>query len=417
MAAFLGSWSRRATACALGLGLAFAAVNACSPSSSSDGEDGSSKSSSTGSGASGQGGSGNGSGTGASSNGGSNPIGNGGGINPSSNGGSTGQGGSCAAVSSEAKPGIQPADIIIAVDTSGSMSEESSFVQTNLNQFASIIANSGIDVHVVLIADGSVCIGAPLGSGNCPADENLPGYRHVQQVVNSTDGLQVILNTYPQWAPSLRPDATKTVAIVSDDNSDLAANGFVSQLIALDPTFQGFKFDAIVASTEPTDCIFTCTLNGCATCANPCCDKSAFCTPLSAAKGTVYEQLVQQTMGVLGDLCLQDFGPVFQDMATGVITGSQVSCSLDIPTPDGGTLDPKKVNVKYTPGGNGNPSSILNVPGGAADCGPNGGWYYDDPQNPSQIVLCPATCTVVQADTQAKVEVLFGCETEVITPD
>jgi hypothetical protein len=404
-----GSWSRRALACALGFALSFAAVNACSPSSGDAGEDGTSQGPGSGNGASGQGGSGNGSSA-------SQASGNGGGISIGSGaaGGSSGVGGACAAVSSEAKPGIQPADIIIAVDTSGSMDEESGEVQDNLNQFASIITNSGIDVHVVLIADGSVCIPAPLGSGSCPADEALPAYRHVQQTVNSTDGLQVILSTYPQWSASLRPGATRTVAIVSDDNSDMSANDFVSQLVALDPSFQGFKFDAIVASSDPFDCFAGC-LSSCATCLNPCCNKAAFCIPLSAAKGSVYHSLVTQTMGVLGDLCAQDFDPVFQSMATGVITGSQVSCALDIPPPDGGMLDPGKVNVKYTPGG-GNPSSILNVPGGAAACTAQGGWYYDDPQNPTQIVLCPATCTVVQADPEAKIDVLFGCETEVVPP-
>ncbi|MEJ7735487.1 MAG: hypothetical protein WKG00_40660 [Polyangiaceae bacterium] len=411
-----GSWSRRALACALGFALSFVGVNACSPSSGDAGEDGSSQASS-GTGASGQGG--NGSGASSSSGSGSgNATGNGGGINPAGTGGGSGVGGACAAVSSEAKPSIQPADIIIAVDTSGSMDEESAEVQANLNQFATIITNSGIDVHVILIADGSVCIPAPLGAGACngPPDENLPGYRHVQQTVNSNDGLQVILDTYPQWSASLRPDATRTVAIVSDDNSDLSASDFVSQLVALDPTFQGFKFDAIVASAEPFDCFASC-FAACASCANPCCDKAALCVPISAAKGTVYESLVSQTMGVIGDLCEQNFDPVFQSMATGIISGSQVSCALDIPKPDGGMLDPGKVNVKYTPGGNGNPSSIGNVPGGAAACDAQGGWYYDDPVNPTQIILCPATCTVVQSDPDAKVEVLFGCETEIIVPD
>ena len=37
-------------------------------------------------------------------------------------------------------------------DTSGSMGEESGFVQANLNQFSQQITASGIDVHVVLLA-------------------------------------------------------------------------------------------------------------------------------------------------------------------------------------------------------------------------------------------------------------------------
>ena len=37
---------------------------------------------------------------------------------------SNGQGGACAAVSAEAMPSVQPADIILAVDTSGSMKQK-----------------------------------------------------------------------------------------------------------------------------------------------------------------------------------------------------------------------------------------------------------------------------------------------------
>lgn len=320
----------------------------------------------------------------------------------------------CATVSSEAMAGLQPADIIIAVDTSGSMDEESAEVQANLNNFAQVIVNSGIDVHVVLIADGSVCIPPPLGLG-CPADENLPTYRHVQQSVGSNDGLQVILSTYPQWKPSLRPNATKTIAIVTDDDSDMSAGEFTNQLLALDPpTFQGFKFDAIYAYEDPDTCTFACFAQGCANCGK-CCPS---CVPLSAAEGTVYTDLVAQTGGVKGDLCDQDFDPVFQGMATAVVSQSSISCQYDIPmVPDGGTIDPAKVNVSYTPGG-GSAQTIGYVPGGAADCTQQvGGWYYDDPASPTQIILCPSTCTSVQGDPGAKMDVVFGCDTIVAVPD
>lgn len=352
--------------------------------------------------------------------GGTSPIVGGGGNDPGVGGfDPTGAGGvnedsACTAISSEAKAQLQPADIIIAVDTSGSMDEESAQVQQNLNNFASIITNSGIDVHVVLIADSSVCIPAPLGSGACGgADEKLPSYRHVVQTVNSSDGLQVILATYSQWKDSLRASATKTFAIVTDDDSNMSAGDFTNQLLALDPpTFQGFKFDAIASSTSPDACIFGGCFFNCATCTNPCCNKAMFCTPLSAEEGKVYKQLVQQTMGVYGDLCEQNFGPVFQDMATGIVQSAQLSCEYDIPPPpEGEMLDPTKVNVNYTPSGMmPGPIYAVMAPG---DCGTNGGWYYDNPAAPTKIIMCPKTCDVLKADTGGKVDVLFGCETQI----
>lgn len=122
-----------------------------------------------------------------------------------------------------------------------------------------------------------------------------------------------------------------------------------------------------------------------------------------------------QTGGVAGDLCLQDFQPVFDDMATAVVQGASISCEYEIPPPpEGQTLDPGLVNVQHTPGGSSTPNPILNVPGGLADCGPDGGWYYDDPQSPTTILMCPATCTALQGDPGAKVDVVFGCETEAV---
>jgi hypothetical protein len=340
--------------------------------------------------------------------------GSGGGFNTGGSGQGTGGFDECAGVTSTTTSEKQPADIIIAVDTSGSMSEESAEVQQNLNNFATIITNSGIDVHVVLIADANVCIPAPLGSGSCGgADELLPGYRHVVQTVNSNDALQVILNTYPQWQPSLRANATKTFLVVTDDNSDMSAADFTNQLLALDPpTFQGFLFHGIVANSDVLDCFgFTCPNNP----PNPCCYSPGpiGCDSYGAAEGTVYKQLTMQTMGITGDLCAQEFDPIFQAMAEGVITASQLSCEYPIPEPPmGETFNPAQTNVLYTPGGQMQAQPIYHVPGGVNDCGPMGGWYYDDPSNPTMIIVCPATCDILQGDTMGKVDVEFGCDTE-----
>ncbi|HSN96640.1 MAG TPA: hypothetical protein VLS89_00035 [Candidatus Nanopelagicales bacterium] len=359
---------------------------------------------SSGAGAGGPGGTGSGGGA-------STTTGIGGGSFTTTGTGGGGTGGACAAVSSEAQSQVQPADIIIAVDTSGSMSEEAGEVQANLNNFASLITAANIDVHVVLIADASVCIPAPLGAGACQGDpdENLPVYRHVNQVVNSNDALQVILSTYPQWSASLRAGASKTIAVVSDDDSDLSAANFTSQLLALDPSFQGFKFDAIVSSQNPDTCMFACFQG------NPgvCCPG---CMPLSAAEGTVYKQLIQQTGGVFGDLCSQDFDPVFNNMATAVVTNSGISCDYAIPENPDGEFDPTKVNVQYTSGG-GNTQQIGNVAGAGACTGQVGGWYYDDPESPTKIILCPSTCGAVQGDLNGRVDVLFGCDTVPAIPE
>lgn len=335
-----------------------------------------------------------------------------GGIDPAGSGGAGGRE-ECAETSAEATDGIAPADIIIAVDTSGSMDEEAQWTQQNMNAMVTAIVQSGIDAHVVMISSNDICVPAPLGSGMCPADENLPAYRHVPQSIGSTDALEKILQTYPQWQPSLRANATKTIVVISDDNSNLGASSFMNQLVALDASFMGFKLDAIVSYEDPTACLAACLPNFCQGCGKCC---STCPQPLSASQGSVYQELVMLTGGVSGDLCDQNFAPVFQDMATAVVQGAQIACVYDIPDPMGDPIDFDKVNVEYVPGPSQPGNPIYYVPGGIADCGPMGGWYYDDPVNPSQILLCDDTCNAVQGNPDGQINVKFGCETLVGPP-
>lgn len=97
-------------------------------------------------------------------------------------------------------------------------------------------------------------------------------------------------------------------------------------------------------------------------------------------------------------------------LALKAIQGSQVACEFAMPEPaPGETIDPAKVNVQYTPGSGGNPSTIGQVSDAAACT--SGGWYYDNPAEPTKIVLCPDTCQAVQSDTEAKIRVVLGCAT------
>jgi hypothetical protein len=324
----------------------------------------------------------------------------------------------CASVSAEAETKIRPADIVIAIDTSGSMVQETAEVKANLNNFAQIITQAGIDVHVVLLADPATCIAPPLGGAACPGDDNLPGYLHLPIFVASNDALDLFVTHYEEYKAQLRPDAVKTFLVVSDDDSWTSAATFTNQILALDPPmFEGFKFDAIAAADGPGVCA-ACVQQGCQSCQSKCCDKVQNCYAISWAEGAVYKQLVAQTGGVFADLCGQDFDPVFQDLATAVVESSSIACTYDIPAvPDGGAIDPTKVNVTYTPGGSDVAQTIGYVPGGAAACGASGGWYYDDPAAPSTILLCPATCDVVKADSGARVDVAFGCDTIIAVPD
>jgi uncharacterized protein YegL len=94
------------------------------------------------------------------------------------------------------------------------------------------------------------------------------------------------------------------------------------------------------------------------------------------------------------------------------IRGSALGCEFEIPPPpDGQDLDPDKVNFSYTPQGLGLPKVLLRALD-LVDCTGDPGWYYDSNTSPTKIILCPASCATVQADTKAKVDVLFGCKSQ-----
>lgn len=90
--------------------------------------------------------------------------------------------------------------------------------------------------------------------------------------------------------------------------------------------------------------------------------------------------------------------------ALNAIRGNSVSCDLELQ--GGGFFDPNDVTVLYTPGGSNSPVPLTEV-SGAQSCG--SGWYFDNPQNPSKVTLCPTTCMQIQSDLAAKIEVSIGC--------
>jgi hypothetical protein len=92
------------------------------------------------------------------------------------------------------------------------------------------------------------------------------------------------------------------------------------------------------------------------------------------------------------------------------VSTQTLPCEWSIPAPPaGGIFDPARVNVQYsTPGA---PARQIPAVALASACGDEGGWYYDDPAAPGSIKACPSTCEIIQADAEAGLQILFGCQT------
>ena len=92
------------------------------------------------------------------------------------------------------------------------------------------------------------------------------------------------------------------------------------------------------------------------------------------------------------------------------IRRSALSCSYDIPPPKSGEIDYGAVNVTFRQGAS-KPATFFYV-STEKDCelSADSAWYYDDPKQPQQVVLCPKTCERVSAASDAKMDVAFGCK-------
>jgi hypothetical protein len=88
------------------------------------------------------------------------------------------------------------------------------------------------------------------------------------------------------------------------------------------------------------------------------------------------------------------------------IQQTAIGCTYKMPEADGGLVDPKKISVEYLPGGGG-VQKLKQVASHQA-CADDA--FYYDTNSPPNIVLCPQTCTEVQADPQAKVQILLACQ-------
>lgn len=185
-----------------------------------------------------------------------------------------------------------PVDILVFVDTSGSMTEETAAVNQNMNRFAAIMAASGLDYRVVMVARRGtsrlqVCIPAPLGGARCADGERL---RHLNVYVNSVDGLRQWIATEPMWRGFTRPSALKFFVAITDDESSLSADAFHAAVTRW-PGFGSYVFHSIVGYESRADC------------------------PTLARRGGVYLTLTSRTRGLAARVCSTDWSMIFTSFA------------------------------------------------------------------------------------------------------
>jgi hypothetical protein len=273
-----------------------------------------------------------------------------------------------------------------------------------VNEFVSQIDGSGVDVRMVMVASKEnrtinvdvpiipfpipqsylgVCVPPPLSRADtCPDEDNVPFFMHPDVDVYSTDALErLIVDAYPQFRGMLRSWARTHIVVVTDDSSSKDADWFRTQTRTVDPP--GFSVDYVFHSII--------ALGG------SCGDGS----------GDDYEELSIATGGEVQSICLSDWTPTFDALLEGVVAGAVLPCAYGIPDPgEGAVINPAQVNVYLTDPGE-EPQLVLGVDD-AAGCTTEGGWYYDDPEEPSAVYICSSLCG---AGVEGSIDIAFGCDT------
>jgi hypothetical protein len=369
----------------------------------------------------------------------------------------------CAGGSSAATIIKKPIDIVFLIDNSGSMAGEIEQVQNLIStDFADIIGAADIDYRVIMFSrygdvdvavggsDHPICIGAPLGGQACtdPVNESLtinpPHFYHYSVDVGSLDSWCRLLGSYKLpdeqaspartwtaraplgWSQWLREDAFKVFVELSDDDVDCSSYGydfddngtsasgtaaaaaFDTALLALDPA----QFGTASARNYVWHSIIGMRANSPTTTPWPSTSSisTTTCGTGSEGPGTGYQALSRLTGGLRYPICLNsNFDAMFNVIATSVVAQSSAACEYALPDNDG-TFDPNKATLVYSTLNNQGvdvSTSLVQVTG-LASC-INTGWYFDDPSDPSTITLCPAACSLVKVDTNARVWAELGC--------
>ncbi len=390
------------------------------------------------------------SGTGGIATGGAGGSGGGGGLTDGSAASSSGGfAGACAVASGDVA--TSPVDVIIAIDQSASMGEETAGVIANLNtHLTAILKAANIDYKVIFVAGVN---GLPTG----------PEYFQAKAGVNSSDALTLLLWTYDgnykapntcnktpdaavKWGDKLRYEGQKVFIVVTDDDpssfdcanatASCTANcaGCASNCSGYCPMFQcptyadkpaawgGGDFPSELYKLAPAGMFGT-----------PAAPKWVFhsivpvdkqygptepVTPLTQmcnangntgeTSGVEYQKLSVLSGGIRFPSCDTDYSPVFQSIAATIIP---LACKFDLTNTSLGTPDPKKTNVEIDYGDGAGKQVILKDDTAPCEAGANG-WQFTD--GTKGILLCGAACDKLKQSSSPKVSITLGCDTQTV---
>ena len=354
----------------------------------------------------------------------------------------------CAMQSTRATAGLdKQVDIVFVIDNSGSMTDEIAAVRQNINvNFAQLIAASGVDFRVVLVSQfGSegtgVCVDPPLAGAPCAAGleaSTSDVFFQYNLLIDSFDPLCKLLTAFDQpdaegrapygFRQWLRPEAEKVFVLITDDSAgctwdsgdgavvEFGTRGddpfevalrFHETLLARSPEQFGtpgdsrYAFYSIVgiAPNEPASEPWF-----------PYHELNPLACDTAPSPGLSYQALSVITDALRYPVCEgRGFDAVFRVLARSVVEAAKADCSFELPSaPAGQTIARSTINVEYRPGAGGEPQRFVQVPD-SSQCSASSFVLGE-----TRIDLCPDACATVQADREAEVRVLYGCNVDLM---
>lgn len=188
---------------------------------------------------------------------------------------------------------LKPMDMIWVVDNSASMCDSAANVRKNIGSFISNV-DSNLDMKFMMVsAKGNAGTGIILPASLDPKrfvqyDVTISSSKAAVKVIAQLDALA------SAGSPFFRTDSKKMIVFVTDDDSSISANTFMSELArhgVSSTTVSIFGFIGLGA-------------------ASPC----------QAQTGNVYKNLATQTNGKVFNVCQIDWTQYFVDLKTEILT-------------------------------------------------------------------------------------------------
>jgi hypothetical protein len=311
--------------------------------------------------------------------------------------GSGGAGGSCGKFSVAAAVGKRPLDLVIHLDMSDSMGNAVNAVKASFDQsFSTVMEQSGVDYRVIMISNSSFVPN--------PADPSR--YFHLQHSTGSGELPAVFLSLYDQWKQWSRPEALKALVAITDSGSGptLTAQQFETKLFQElnlpgfgTPTDRNYRFHFIsgFVGKQPPGAPWTAL--------DPIVGQKA-CAKL----GGNGQALAILTDGLRFSMCdYASYDKMFAKLAETEVALAPIACHFPVPDPaPGETIDPNEIEIVVSsPAGEVTLHQVHN----ATEC-QVGGFYVEG----TEIVLCPTSCSTIQADPSAFLTVSYGCPTDYV---